>query len=114
MTLSEIAIITRGGPARVLGLTDRGHLGAGAVGDVAVYNEQADKTAMFASADLVFKDGELVVRDGEVVNVTWGQAFQVAPDFDAAIERRLDRFYDRYYGVNACKLRRARLDRRSP
>jgi len=100
LTLSEIAIITRGGPARVLGLTDRGHLGAGAVGDVAVYNSQADKTAMFASADLVFKDGELVVRDGEVVNVTWGQAFQVAPDFDAAIERRLDRFYDRYYGVN--------------
>jgi len=100
LTFSEVAIITRGGPARLLGLTDRGHLGTGAVADVSVYSEQADKTAMFAHADLVFKDGELVVRDGEVVNVTWGRAFQVAPGFDAAIERRLDRFYDRYYDLN--------------
>ena len=99
LTLSEIAIITRGAPARILGLTDRGHLGEGAVGDVAVYSEQKDKTAMFRKADLVFKDGELVVRDGEVVNVTWGRAFHVAPEFDTAIERRMDRFYDRYYGI---------------
>jgi formylmethanofuran dehydrogenase subunit A len=99
LSLSEIAIITRGGPARVLGLTDRGHLAPGAVGDVAVYSDQADKTAMFGNADLVFKDGELVVRDGEVVNVTWGQVFQVAQGFDTAIERRLARFYDRYYDV---------------
>ncbi len=100
LTLSEVAIITRGGPARLLGLTDRGHLGAGAVADVAVYSDQADKTAMFANADLVFKDGELVVRDGRVVNVTWGRAFQVAPGFDAAIERKVEHFYDRYYDLN--------------
>ena len=98
-TLSEFAIITRGAPARVLALTDRGHLGEGAVSDVAVYSDQADKTAMFASADLVFKDGELVVRDGLVVSVTWGRVFQVAPGFDTAIERWLARFYDRYYDV---------------
>lgn len=84
----------------MLGLTDRRHLGEGAVGDVAVYSEQEDKTAMFQSADLVFKDGELVMRDDEVVNVTCGQAFQVAPGFDAAIERRLKRLYDRYYDVD--------------
>lgn len=100
LSLSEIAIVTRAGPARVLGLTDRGHLGQGAVGDVAVYSDQADKTAMFGSADLVFKNGELVVRGGDVVKVTWGQAFQVAPGFDAAIERKVARFYDHYYGVN--------------
>jgi len=79
LTLSEIAIITRGAPARLLGLTDRGHLGPGAVADVAVYTEQKNNTAMFASAHLLFKDGTLVVRDGEVVNVTWGKAYHVAP-----------------------------------
>jgi formylmethanofuran dehydrogenase subunit A len=100
LTLSEIAIITRGAPARLLGLTDRGHLGSGAVADVAVYTEQNNKTAMFASAHLLFKDGRLVVRDGEVVNVTWGTAYHVAPGFDAQIERRLAAFYDRYYGVH--------------
>jgi formylmethanofuran dehydrogenase subunit A len=100
LSLSEIAIVTRAGPARRLGLADRGHLGAGAVADVAVYTDQADKTAMFGSADLVFKNGRLVVKDGEVVNVSFGQAFQVAPGFDVAIERKLAHFYDRYYGVN--------------
>lgn len=99
LTLPEVAIVTRGAPARILGLTDRGHLGAGAVADVAVYTEQKDKTAMFSHANLVFKDGALVVREGEVINVTWGRAFQVAPGFDTAIERKLDRYWDRYYGI---------------
>jgi formylmethanofuran dehydrogenase subunit A len=99
LSYSEIAIVTRAGPARRLGLTDRGHLGAGAIADVAVYTDQADKTAMFRSADLVFKNGRRVVEHGAVVDVSWGQAFQVAPGFDAAIERKLARFYDRYYGV---------------
>ncbi len=40
-----------------------------------------------------------VARDGEMIEITWGRAFQVAPGFDAAIERRLDRFWDRYYGI---------------
>jgi len=105
LTLSEIAIVTRAGPARLLGLTDRGHLGAGAVGDVAVYADQKDKTAMFRTAELVFKNGELVVRDGEVVKVTWGQAFQVEPGFDAAIERRVKDFYGRYYGIEPASFR---------
>ena len=56
----------------LLGLADRGHLGAGAVADVAVYTRADRQTAMFRSAHLVFKDGELVVRDGEVINVTLG------------------------------------------
>src|SRR6202522_758145 len=42
-SLREIAIMTRVAPARLLGLRDRGHLGAGARGDVAVYAEQPDR-----------------------------------------------------------------------
>lgn len=99
LTLSEIAIVTRAAPARILGLTDRGHLGDGAIADIAVYRDEKNRTAMFSHAHLVFKDGALVVRDGEVSEITWGRAFQVAPAFDAAIERRLDRFWDRYYGI---------------
>ena len=105
LSLSEIAIVTRAGPARLLGLTDRGHLGEGAVGDVAVYADHKDKTAMFRTAELVFKNGELVVRDGQVVKVTWGQAFQVAPGFDAAIEHHVRNFYGRYYGVELASFR---------
>src|SRR5262249_16630810 len=36
-SLYEIAIITRAGPARMLGLRHKGHLGPGADGDVTVY-----------------------------------------------------------------------------
>ena len=37
-TLYEMAIMTRAGPARILGLHDRGHLAAGGNADIAVYN----------------------------------------------------------------------------
>ena len=63
-TFNEIATMTRVAPAKILGLPDRGHLGPGALADVAVYNDDRDRAAMFRFAHLVFKDGDLVVRDG--------------------------------------------------
>jgi len=53
------AIITRAGPARSLGLKDRGHLGVGASGDITVYRDDPDREAMFATPELVFKNGEV-------------------------------------------------------
>jgi formylmethanofuran dehydrogenase subunit A len=100
LTLSELAIITRGAPARLLGLIDRGHLGPGAIADIAVYTEQKNKTAMFSGADLVFKSGKLVVRAGKVVRVTWGRCYHVEPGFDTQIKRRVNAFYDGYYGAD--------------
>ena len=99
LTYAEIAIITRAAPARLLGLHDRGHLGPGAVADVAVYAERDNKKAMFEKADYVFKDGKLVIQDGAVTEVTFGRAYHVTPGFDSKIERRVADFYDRYYGA---------------
>ncbi|MFO1418616.1 MAG: formylmethanofuran dehydrogenase subunit A [Methylotetracoccus sp.] len=97
-TLYEIAIMTRAGAARLLGLGDRGHLGAGAAADVTVYTEKDDKEAMFAKPDYVFKDGRLVVRDGEIVQVVWGNVHTVRPEFDRpGIERLLDDYFDRFH-----------------
>jgi len=100
LTLSELAIITRAAPAKLMGLTDRGHLAPGAIADIAVYTEQKNKTAMFSAADLVFKSGSLVVRNGKVVSVTYGRCYHVEPGFDAQIEKRVKTFYDRYYGAD--------------
>src|SRR5207244_9595614 len=36
-SLYEIAIITRAGPARILGLKNKGHLGPGADADITIY-----------------------------------------------------------------------------
>ncbi|BCX89100.1 formylmethanofuran dehydrogenase subunit A [Methylomarinovum tepidoasis] len=95
-SLYEIAIMTRAGAARLVGLDDRGHLGAGAAADITVYTPNEDVEAMFARPAYVFKDGELVVRDGQVVGVTWGTTHTVKPDYDAGIEKQLADYFDRY------------------
>ncbi|HLF59159.1 MAG TPA: formylmethanofuran dehydrogenase subunit A [Alphaproteobacteria bacterium] len=99
-SLYEIAIMTRAGPARTLGLSDRGHLGAGAAADITVYTEHADKERMFRRPDLVFKDGVLVVRDGDLVAETWGGTHVVRPSFDRAIEKDLRDYFDRYLAMS--------------
>jgi formylmethanofuran dehydrogenase subunit A len=97
-SLSEIAIMTRAAPARLLGLADRGHLGAGALADIAVYDDLPDRTEMFRRAHLVFKDGELVVRDGVVTNYRPGRTLSVAPPVEKTMQRRIADYYERLYG----------------
>jgi formylmethanofuran dehydrogenase subunit A len=98
-TLDEIAIITRAGPARSLGLQDRGHLGVGACADITVYRDNADREAMFKTPELVFKGGELVVKNGKVVKVTQGATHVARPAYDRAIEGPLKTYFDRYLTV---------------
>jgi formylmethanofuran dehydrogenase subunit A len=98
-SLYEIAILTRAGPARILGLSDRGHLGEGAAADITVYAEQEDKERMFGKPAYVFKDGELVVRDGALVNVTWGGTHVVRPEYDRKIEKGLAAYFDAYHSM---------------
>ncbi len=98
-SLNEIAIMTRAAPARILGLKDRGHLGAGAGADITVYTEHANKEKMFAKPDYVFKDGQLVARNGRIVNVVWGASQVVRPEYDKAIERPLKAFFNDYQGI---------------
>jgi formylmethanofuran dehydrogenase subunit A len=63
--MDEIAAMTRTGPARALGLADRGTLQAGALADVVVYRRDSNMETMFAAPRMVFRRGELVYRDGE-------------------------------------------------
>jgi formylmethanofuran dehydrogenase subunit A len=98
-TLDEIAILTRAGPARSLGLVDRGHLGVGAAADITVYRDDPDREAMFAAPEYVFKGGELVVKDGKVVKVVQGATHVVRPDYDKSIEKPLKDYFERYHTV---------------
>ena len=100
-SLSEIAAMTRAAPAKLLGLTDRGHLGAGGRADVALYRPGKDIAQMFRAAALVYKDGELVVRDGEVTRYKYGRALHVAPAVEASMRRRMSEYYDERYGLNS-------------
>jgi formylmethanofuran dehydrogenase subunit A len=98
-SLYEIAIMTRAGAAKLVGLHDRGHLGAGAGADITVYTDDADREKMFTKPDYVFKDGVLVVKDGSVVKVTWGATHVVKPEFDRGIEKEIGKYFDAYHTV---------------
>ena len=98
-SLYEIAIMTRAGAAKLIGLNNCGHLGAGAQADITVYIEQANKEAMFAKPDYVFKNGELVVKDGKVVKVVWGVTHVTKPAFDIGVETDLKKYFDKYHTI---------------
>jgi formylmethanofuran dehydrogenase subunit A len=97
-SLTEVAIMTRAAPARLLGLSDRGHLAPGAKGDVAVYRDERDRTAMFGRARFVLKDGETVVRDGEIVSERTGRTLALDPPTEAAMARRTDAYLQDRFG----------------
>lgn len=99
-SLSEIAIMTRAAPARSLGLTNRGHLGPGAMADITVYKTNRNVEKMFSRPAYVFKDGEPVVRDGKVVNPTVGLVHATKPEFDPGIERTLAKYFERHHTVS--------------
>ncbi len=96
-SLYEIAIMTRAGAAKLVGLADRGHLGVGGAADITVYTDHVDREKMFSKPDYVFKDGTMVVKDGELINVTWGTTHVVKPDYDISIEKALKPYFDRYH-----------------
>jgi len=99
-TLGEIAIVTRAGPARLLGLAHKGHLGPGADADVTIYAPDADRGKMFASPRYVIKAGTLVVEDGQLRRAPAGRRLAVRPGYDAAVTRDLKRFFDEYAAVS--------------
>lgn len=99
-TLNEIAIITRGGPARRLGLKNKGHLGAGADADLAVYAPSDDKEKMFAQPSWVIKDGKIVVIDGQLVREQPGRTLYVKPNYDANIEKDIRNHFKESYTIS--------------
>src|SRR5262249_50099739 len=81
-SLYEIAIITRAGPARMLGLKNKGHLGVGADADITIYTPGNDRRAMFELPRYVLKGGEVVVEKGEIRQDLYGRTLHVAPAYD--------------------------------
>jgi formylmethanofuran dehydrogenase subunit A len=95
-TLNEIAIVTRAGPARLLGLPHKGHLGVGADADVSVYARDADIARMFATPRYVVKGGVLVVEEGQLRRAPAGRRLRVSPGYDGAAIRDVRRHFDAY------------------
>lgn len=82
-TLRDIAIVTRAGPARILGLDHKGHLAPGADGDVTIYAPDDDRRRMFALPRWVVKAGEVVVDDGALAAAPVGRTLFAEVGVDA-------------------------------
>jgi formylmethanofuran dehydrogenase subunit A len=99
-TLSEIAIITSAGPARALGLSQKGHLGIGADADVAIFDENPNVAEMFAYPRYVVKGGELVIEEGELRHTVDGRGYSVKPHYDPGIEAFLRPLFQQQYTMS--------------
>jgi formylmethanofuran dehydrogenase subunit A len=111
-TLYEIAIATRAGQAKALGLRNKGHLGVGADADIAIYNLNPEKTDLskhpgtirqaFKNAAYTVKGGEMVVRNGEIVKSVSGKTHwanvKASPSL-LEMEPELQEVFEEYYTV---------------
>ena len=68
--------------------------------DITIYDSNIkDVEEMFASPTHVIKDGVIVVKDGEIKNYTWGKTQVVKPEYDATIEKKLKKYFDKYHTI---------------
>lgn len=98
-SLSEIAIITRAGPARALGLTHKGHLGPGADADITVYTPHENRELMFQVPRYVIKAGRLLVDDGDLRTPHDGDLLHVAPQYDRSLESHIETWFNEHYTI---------------
>ncbi len=98
-TLREIAIITRAGPARILGLKNKGHLGPGADADITIYTPHENKELMFEMPRVVIKSGQVIVEQGEVRDPILGRTLHVAPEYDLEVEPDIQAWFEKSYSI---------------
>lgn len=103
LSLEEIAIMTRAGPAKRLGLDSS--LSEGSEASIAIYDlnpeendgERIEKA--FSSAAYTIKEGDIVVKDGKVVKEVQGKTFWVKSRVEKDLKKDIEeRFL--YYTIN--------------
>jgi formylmethanofuran dehydrogenase subunit A len=111
LSLYELAVMTRAGQAKALGLKSKGHLGIGADADVAIYNinpETADIAQKYkpvrralGNAAYTIKDGKVVVKDGEVIQHVDGRTMwlDVKTTEEVEIDDEMKRKFKEYWTV---------------
>jgi formylmethanofuran dehydrogenase subunit A len=110
---NEIAIATRAGTAKALGLKDKGHLGVGADADVSIYDLDVSKInpssdykkvrKKFRRALYTIKGGKIVVKNGEVVDSCIGRTYwvnaQVSQGLMDKVVNELKEKFKEYYTI---------------
>jgi formylmethanofuran dehydrogenase subunit A len=111
-TLCEVAVATRAGQAKALGLRNKGHLGVGADADIAIYGLNPEKNDLakhpaaikhaFENAAYTIKDGKIVVKNGEIAKPVSGRTYWANVEASQClleIEPELRKVFEDYYTV---------------
>ena len=99
-SLEEIIKMTRLGPARALGLKNRGSLIDGSLADVVVYERSENPEQMFARPRMVFRRGKLVYRDGVFLNDAMKSTVIANVQVDSQMNDLLNRIWRSRYGYS--------------
>jgi len=104
-TLDEIVKMTRLGPARALGLANRGDLAAGSLADIVVYERSENVETMFANPKMVFRRGNLVFHDGKFIAPCSKSTIVSKVEIDSAMDDRLKGLWRTQYGYSTDMIR---------
>lgn len=99
-SLQEIIAMTRNGPAKSLGLLDRGSIAAGTVGDIVVYECNSNPESMFSAPKMVFRHGELVCRNGTPLKGSFKRTIVAKPEIESGFEQWLAPQWRTQYGYS--------------
>ena len=93
-----------------LGMTDRGHLGVEAIGDVAIYKLDPDKmdghsiVKAFSLSAYTIKDGQIVVKDGQITLTPTGTTIcaegEISDDITEAMLDDVKSHWRNHYSIN--------------
>ncbi len=98
-SLYEICIITRSGPAKILGLKNKGHLGPGADADITIYTPHENPQVMFELPRYVIKAGQMIVELGDIRDPVEGKTLYVAPEYDQDVETDIADWFETYNSI---------------
>ena len=85
-TLYDVATSMSAGPARALGLKNKGNRGIGCDADIVIYEEDDSVVRMFSHPRYVIKAGEVVIEDGDIRETPQGREFIVKPNYDPSTD----------------------------
>ena len=110
-SLYDLAVVTRAGTAKALGLENKGHLGVGADADIAVYDVNPEKIDIarkyrtvrkaFGNAAYTIKDGKVAVKDGEILQHVDGRTIwlDVQTAEQVKVDEELKRRFRDYWTI---------------
>jgi len=99
-TLYDVATAMSAGPARALGLKNKGNLGVGCDADIVIYEEDDSVVRMFGHPRYVIKAGEVVIEEGDIRETPQGREYIVNPNYDPSTDDFIQPLFEDCYTMS--------------